>query len=164
MFSAARKPSPPPAGAASCSFSQLKRASQITGAWWRPSTAARTWKAAMLWRSQRWIFVNFTNPRKESQPAVIAHLTGRTIEEVRPSGDEREKDSDDRTPGAGHLEPRRIFRRRRQPRAFAGYQETHRSRPVHGGWTLTHHFWRQWPATAEGRRMAAVGTTANLPC
>ena len=40
-------------------------------------------------------FVNFTNLKKESQPAVIALLTGRTIEEVRPSGDEKEKDSDD---------------------------------------------------------------------
>jgi mono/diheme cytochrome c family protein len=40
-------------------------------------------------------FVNFTNLKKESQPAVITLLTGRTIEEVRPSGDEKEKDSDD---------------------------------------------------------------------
>jgi len=38
-------------------------------------------------------FVNFTNLKKESQPAVMALLTGRTIEEVRPTGDE--KDSDD---------------------------------------------------------------------
>jgi hypothetical protein len=38
-------------------------------------------------------FVNFTNLKKESQPAVLALLTGRTIEEVRPTGDE--KDSDD---------------------------------------------------------------------
>jgi hypothetical protein len=40
-------------------------------------------------------FVNFTNLKKESQPAVITLLTGRTIEEVRPSGDEKEKDSDE---------------------------------------------------------------------
>ena len=40
-------------------------------------------------------FVNFTNLKKESQPAVIALLTGRTIAEVRPSGDQKEKDSDD---------------------------------------------------------------------
>lgn len=40
-------------------------------------------------------FVNFTNLKKESQPAVIALLTGRTIEEARPVGDEKEKDSDD---------------------------------------------------------------------
>ncbi len=40
-------------------------------------------------------FVNFTNLKKESQPAVITLLTGRTIEEVRPGGDEKEKDSDD---------------------------------------------------------------------
>jgi hypothetical protein len=38
-------------------------------------------------------FVNFTNLKKESQPAVLALLTGRTIEEARPAVDE--KDSDD---------------------------------------------------------------------
>src|SRR2546422_715767 len=36
-----------------------------------------------------------TNLKKESQPAVIALLTGRTIEEVRPGGGQKEKDSDD---------------------------------------------------------------------
>ena len=41
-------------------------------------------------------FVNFTNLKKESQPAVITLLTGRTIEEVRPGGDEKEKDGDDK--------------------------------------------------------------------
>ena len=41
-------------------------------------------------------FVNFTNLKKESQPAVVALLTGRTIEEVRPTGDQKEKDSDDK--------------------------------------------------------------------
>lgn len=41
-------------------------------------------------------FVNFTNLKKESQPAVVALLTGRTIEEVRPAGDEKEKESDDK--------------------------------------------------------------------
>jgi hypothetical protein len=40
-------------------------------------------------------FVNFTNLKKESQPAVIALLTGRTIEEVRPGADQKEKDSDE---------------------------------------------------------------------
>lgn len=40
-------------------------------------------------------FVNFTNLKKESQPAVIALLTGRTIDEIRPGVDEKEKDSDD---------------------------------------------------------------------
>ena len=34
-------------------------------------------------------FVNFTNLKKESQPAVIRLLTGRTIEEVRPSATPR---------------------------------------------------------------------------
>src|SRR5262249_41118676 len=38
-------------------------------------------------------FVNFTNLKKESQPAVVTLLNGRTIEEARPSGEE--KDSDD---------------------------------------------------------------------
>jgi mono/diheme cytochrome c family protein len=40
-------------------------------------------------------FVNFTNLKKESQPAVITLLTGRTIEERRPASDQKEKDSDD---------------------------------------------------------------------
>src|SRR5689334_1503530 len=40
-------------------------------------------------------FVNFTNLKKESQPAVMALLNGRTIEEVRPASDQKEKDSDD---------------------------------------------------------------------
>jgi mono/diheme cytochrome c family protein len=40
-------------------------------------------------------FVNFTNLKKESQPAMMTLLTGRTIEEARPAGDEKEKDSDD---------------------------------------------------------------------
>jgi mono/diheme cytochrome c family protein len=41
-------------------------------------------------------FVNFTNLKKESQPAVVALLNGRTIEESRPKADEKEKDSDDK--------------------------------------------------------------------
>ncbi len=40
-------------------------------------------------------FVNFTNLKKESQPAVVALLTGRVVEEVRPKADEKEKDADD---------------------------------------------------------------------
>jgi mono/diheme cytochrome c family protein len=47
-------------------------------------------------------FVNFTNLKKESQPAVVVLLTGRTVEEARPAGDEKEEDSDDKyvDPGA----------------------------------------------------------------
>ncbi len=41
-------------------------------------------------------FVNFTNLKKESQPAVVTLLNGRTIEEVRPATDQKEKDSDDK--------------------------------------------------------------------
>ena len=41
-------------------------------------------------------FINFTNLKKESQPAQIALLGGPTIEEIRPSGDQKEKDSDDK--------------------------------------------------------------------
>lgn len=41
-------------------------------------------------------FVNFTNLKKESQPAVVALLTGRRVEEVRPTGDSKEQDSDDK--------------------------------------------------------------------
>ena len=46
-------------------------------------------------------FVNFSNLKKESQPALIALLTGRNIEEVRPSGDQKEKDDD-----ANYLDPK----------------------------------------------------------
>jgi len=41
-------------------------------------------------------FVNFTNLKKESQPAVITLLNGHTIEEKRPGSDEKEKDGDDK--------------------------------------------------------------------
>ncbi len=40
-------------------------------------------------------FVNFTNLKKESQPAVVTLLTGYTIEEARPAADEKEEDRDD---------------------------------------------------------------------
>jgi hypothetical protein len=39
--------------------------------------------------------VNFTNLKKESQPAVIAMLTGRTIDEERPAPDAKQDDSPD---------------------------------------------------------------------
>jgi hypothetical protein len=39
-------------------------------------------------------FVNFTNLKKESQPAVITLLNGRTINELRPAADEKEKEKD----------------------------------------------------------------------
>jgi hypothetical protein len=41
-------------------------------------------------------FINFTNLKKESQPAVITLLNGRAIEESRPAGDAKEEDADDR--------------------------------------------------------------------
>lgn len=40
-------------------------------------------------------FVNFTNLKKESQPAIMALLTGRIIEEARPGADQKEQDRDD---------------------------------------------------------------------
>lgn len=40
-------------------------------------------------------FINFTNLKKESQPAVVTLLTGQTVEEVRPASDQKEQDSDD---------------------------------------------------------------------
>jgi hypothetical protein len=40
-------------------------------------------------------FVNFTNLKKKSQPAVITLIDGRTIDEARPASDEKETDSDD---------------------------------------------------------------------
>jgi mono/diheme cytochrome c family protein len=41
-------------------------------------------------------FINFTNLKKESQPAVITLLTGRTIAETWPAGDQKEQDGDDK--------------------------------------------------------------------
>lgn len=41
-------------------------------------------------------YINFTNLRKESQPALITLLTGRTVEEARPAEGEKEEDSPDR--------------------------------------------------------------------
>jgi len=42
-------------------------------------------------------FITFTNLKKESQPAVVALLTGRTVDEAWPSGDgKEEEDSDDK--------------------------------------------------------------------
>jgi hypothetical protein len=40
-------------------------------------------------------YVNFTNLRKESQPAMVTLLTGKTIPETWPEGDKKEEDSDD---------------------------------------------------------------------
>jgi Protein of unknown function (DUF1549)/Protein of unknown function (DUF1553)/Planctomycete cytochrome C len=40
-------------------------------------------------------FVNFTNLKKESQPALVMLLTGRTLEEVRPKEGEKEPDPDE---------------------------------------------------------------------
>ena len=41
-------------------------------------------------------FINFTNLKKESQPAVVALLTGRTIDESRPGSGQKEDDSPDK--------------------------------------------------------------------
>ncbi len=41
-------------------------------------------------------FVNFTNLRKESQPAVVTMLTGRTIDENRPPDGQKEEDAPDK--------------------------------------------------------------------
>ena len=41
-------------------------------------------------------FINFTNLKKESQPAMVTLLTGRTIAETWPAGDQKEQDSDDK--------------------------------------------------------------------
>lgn len=40
-------------------------------------------------------FINFTNLKKESQPAVVTLLSGKSVEESRPVGDKPEKESDD---------------------------------------------------------------------
>jgi hypothetical protein len=41
-------------------------------------------------------YVNFTNLKKESQPAVVTLLTGKTIPETWPAGDKKEEDADDK--------------------------------------------------------------------
>lgn len=41
-------------------------------------------------------FGNFTNLKKESQPAIVTLLTGRTLSETWLSGDKKEEDSDDK--------------------------------------------------------------------
>jgi hypothetical protein len=41
-------------------------------------------------------FVNFTNLKKESQPAVVTLLGGGTIKEDRPAADQKEEDRDDK--------------------------------------------------------------------
>jgi len=46
-------------------------------------------------------FVNFTNLKKESQPAVMAMLTGHTIEEARPAPDAKQDDAPD-----GYVDPK----------------------------------------------------------
>ena len=45
-------------------------------------------------------FVNFTNLKKESQPAVMMMLTGRTVEETRPAPDTKQDDAPD-----GYVDP-----------------------------------------------------------
>ncbi len=46
-------------------------------------------------------FINFTNLKKESQPAVVTMLTGRTIEEARPAADAKQDDLPD-----GYVDPK----------------------------------------------------------
>ena len=41
-------------------------------------------------------FINFTNLHKESQPATVTLLTGHTVPETWPAGDQKEEDSDDK--------------------------------------------------------------------
>ncbi|MEK0448130.1 MAG: hypothetical protein RL088_398 [Verrucomicrobiota bacterium] len=41
-------------------------------------------------------FVNFTNLKKESQPAIVTLLSGKTIAETWPAGDKKEDDGDDK--------------------------------------------------------------------
>ena len=72
-------------------------------------------------------FVNFTNLKKESQPAVLTLLTGRTIEEVRPSGDEKEKDSDD-----NYVDPKAKVRVPRFSRREAFADSVTRDNPLLG--------------------------------
>ena len=62
-------------------------------------------------------FINFTNLKKESQPAVVTLLSGRSVAETWPAGDAKEQDGDDKyvDPAAKVRVPK--FSRRE---AFAG--------------------------------------------
>lgn len=50
-------------------------------------------------------YINFTNLKKESQPAMVALLNGKTLPEIWPSGDKKEEDSDDQ-----YLDPKAKIR------------------------------------------------------
>ncbi len=57
-------------------------------------------------------FIKFTNLKKESQPAVMALLTGRTVEEAWPDADQQEEDTDDKyVDPSAHVRVPRFSRR-----------------------------------------------------
>jgi mono/diheme cytochrome c family protein len=70
-------------------------------------------------------FINFTNLKKESQPAVVLLLTGRKVEEVRPAPDQKETDSDDL-----YLDPRAKARVPKQSRRAAFAEAATRGNPL----------------------------------
>ncbi len=68
-------------------------------------------------------FINFTDLRKESQPAVITLLNGRTVEEVRPAPEAKEEDGDDRYLDSA-VKPRVPKFSRREAFALAATQDS----------------------------------------
>jgi mono/diheme cytochrome c family protein len=70
-------------------------------------------------------FVNFTNLKKESQPAVMAMLTGRTIEESRPAPDVKQEDLPD-----GYIDPTAAVKVPKFSRRAALAEEATRENPL----------------------------------
>ncbi len=70
-------------------------------------------------------FINFTNLKKESQPAKVVLLTGKTLDEVWPAGDGKETDSDE-----NYLDPKEKVRVPKQSRRAAFADAATRDNPL----------------------------------
>jgi hypothetical protein len=80
-------------------------------------------------------FVNFTNLKKESQPAVMAMLTGLTIEETRPAPEVKQEDSPD-----GYVDPEAKVRVPKFSRRAALAEAATRGNPMLGR-AFVNHTW-----------------------
>ncbi|HYE31796.1 MAG TPA: DUF1549 domain-containing protein [Methylomirabilota bacterium] len=70
-------------------------------------------------------YVNFTNLKKESQPAMVALLTGKTLPETWPAGDKKEEDSDE-----NYLDPKAKVRVPKNSRREAFAEAATRDNPL----------------------------------
>ncbi len=70
-------------------------------------------------------FINFTNLKKESQPAVVLLLNGRKVDEVRPAADQKESDSD-----ALYVDPKAKAKVPKQSRREAFAEAATRDNPL----------------------------------